>query len=61
MRNVKYDHALPFGFYMLRKLFSHFLKKYILGLSKAIVPLPCNGKFECSVHIFRGPWFSKMD
>ena len=34
MRNVKFDHALTF--YMLRKVFSHFFSKTILGLSKAI-------------------------
>ena len=34
MRNVKFDHALTF--YMLRKVFSPFFSKKILGLSKAI-------------------------
>ena len=34
MKNVKFDHALTF--YMLRKVFSHFFSKKILGLSKAI-------------------------
>ena len=34
MKNVKFDHAL--SFYMVRKVFSHFFSKKILGLSKAI-------------------------
>ena len=34
MKNVKFDCAL--SFYMLRKVFSHFFSKKILGLSKAI-------------------------
>ena len=62
MKNVKFDHAL--SFYILRKVFSHFFSKKTLGLSKAIgvfeFPLPCNRKFECSVHIFRGPWATQL-
>ena len=49
---------------MLRKVFSHFFQK-ILDLSKAIggfeSPLPCNGNFECSVHIFRDPCLGSDD
>ena len=51
---------MPSAFIWLGKYFSN-LKK-ILGLSKAIgvfeSPLPCNGKFECSIHIFRGLRFT---
>ena len=58
VKNVKLDHA-P-SFICLGKYFHTFFQKKILGLSRAIgvFPslLPCNGKCECSVHIFRGPW-----
>ena len=60
MKYIKLGHTL--SFYMLRKVFSHLFSKKILGPTKAIgvfeSPLPCNGKFECSVQIFRGPCFT---
>ena len=70
MKNIKFDLALSFC--MLRKVFSHFFFLKMLGLSKSIgvfvSPLPCNGKFECSVYVFRSPWmmqdiqaFDRMD
>ena len=60
MKYIKLGHTI--SFYMLRKVFSPFFSKKILGPTKDIVvfesPLPCNGTFECSVHIFRGPWIN---
>ena len=48
----------------IRNYFHIFFFKKILGVSKTIrvfeSPLPCNGKFECSFHIFRGPCISAL-
>jgi hypothetical protein len=58
MKNVKLGHAL--SFYMHRKVFSLFFTKKILGFSKAkgflCPPYLVIANFECSVHIYRGPW-----
>ena len=52
---------MPSPFICLGKYAHTFFSKKMMDLSKAIggfeSPLPCNRKFECSVHIFRGPWF----
>ena len=63
---------MPSAFICVGKYFHIFFQKKMLGLSKAIgdfvSPLPCNGKFECSVYVFRSPWmmqdiqaFDRMD
>ena len=57
MKNIKLGPALRF--YMHKKVFSQNKIKKIFGFNKAIGVLspPCLviDKFECSVHIYRGP------
>jgi hypothetical protein len=62
MKSIKLGHLL--SFYMHRKKISWTEFKKILDISKAIrvfvFPLLCIWQFECSVHIFRGPWYVKL-
>ena len=57
MKYIKLGHIL--SFFMLRKVFSDFFSNKQWAPLKVqgflSPPLPCNGKFECSVHIYRGP------
>ena len=39
-------------------VYSHFFSK---NVGVFVSPLPCNRKFKCCVHIFRGPWLRSFD